>query len=137
MRAGFLAQREHATSLTNAQVLPVDGTGTPTSDQPIGIVNGADQVGWLYGIYLQDEWKLTPTVTLNYGARFDAIDGNTQENQLSPRINVVWQPNPILTAHAGLRALLHAAAAGPGEQRRHRLDDRHDGRARRCCRTIR
>ncbi len=101
LRAGFLVQREHATSFTNAQVLPVDGTGTPTSDQPIGIVNGSDQVGWLYGIYLQDEWKLTPTVTLNYGVRFDAIDANTQENQLSPRINVVWQPNKILTAHVG------------------------------------
>jgi outer membrane receptor protein involved in Fe transport len=101
LRAGFLAQREHATSLTNAQVLPVDGTGTPTSDQAMNIVNGADQVGWLYGIYLQDEWKLASTVTLNYGARFDAVDGNTQENQLSPRVNVVWQPNPILTAHAG------------------------------------
>jgi outer membrane receptor protein involved in Fe transport len=101
LRAGFLAQREHATSLTNAQVLPVDSDGTPTSDQPMGIANGADQVGWTYGIYVQDEWKLTPTVTLNYGARFDAIDANTQENQLSPRLNVVWQPNPILTAHVG------------------------------------
>ncbi len=101
IRAGFLAQREHATSLTNAQVLPVDGAGSPTSDQPIGIVNGADQIGWLYGVYLQDEWKVTPTVTLNYGARFDAVDGGTQENQLSPRANIVWQPNKILTAHAG------------------------------------
>ena len=101
LRAGFLAQREHATSLTNAQVLPVDATGAPASDQAMNIVSGADQVGWLYGIYLQDEWKLTPTVTVNYGARFDAIDGNTQENQLSPRLNVVWQPNPILTAHVG------------------------------------
>jgi outer membrane receptor protein involved in Fe transport len=101
LRAGFLAQREHATISTNAQVLPVDNTGTPTSDQPIGIANGADQVGWLYGVYLQDEWKLTPTVTVNYGVRFDAVDGNTQENQLSPRLNLVWQPNAILTAHAG------------------------------------
>ena len=101
LRAGFLAQREHATSLTNAQVLPTDSDGTPTSEQPMGIVNGADQIGWTYGIYVQDEWKLTPTVTLNYGARFDAIDANTQENQLSPRVNVVWQPNSILTAHVG------------------------------------
>jgi len=101
LRSGFLVQREHATSLTNAQVLPVDGTGTPTTDQPIGITNGSDQIGWFYSVYLQDEWKLSPTVTVNYGLRFDALDGNTQENQLSPRINVVWQPNPILTAHAG------------------------------------
>jgi outer membrane receptor protein involved in Fe transport len=101
LRGGFLVQREHATVYNNAQVLPVDATGTPTTDQPIQIINGSDQVGWFYSVYLQDEWKLMPTVTLNYGLRFDALDGNTQENQLSPRINVVWQPNPILTAHAG------------------------------------
>jgi outer membrane receptor protein involved in Fe transport len=101
LRAGFLVQREHATSLTNAQVLPVDGTGAPTTDQPVGIAYGSDQVGWMYGLYLQDEWKLSPTVTVNFGLRFDAIDANTVENQLSPRVNVVWQPNDVLTAHAG------------------------------------
>ncbi len=101
LRAGFLIQRERATSLTNAQVLPVDTSGTVTSDQPLGIASGSDLVGWTYGIYLQDEWKVTPTVTVNYGLRFDAIDGSTQENQVSPRINVVWQPNDVLTAHAG------------------------------------
>lgn len=101
LRAGFLVQREHSTSLTNAQVLPVDASGTPTSETPLGIAYGSDTIGWQYGVYLQDEWKLTPKVTLNYGLRFDAIDANTQENQLSPRVNVVWQPNDILTAHAG------------------------------------
>lgn len=101
LRAGFLVQREHATSLTNGQVLPVDDTGMPTTDQPAGITFGSDIIGWAYGVYLQDEWKITPTVTINYGLRFDAINANTQENQVSPRINVVWQPNDILTAHAG------------------------------------
>lgn len=101
VRGGFLVQQEHATSLTNAQVLPVDGTGTPTTDQPIEATFGSDQIGWWYGLYLQDEWKLSPTVTVNFGARFDAINANTVENQLSPRLNVVWQPNDVITAHAG------------------------------------
>ena len=101
LRGGFLIQREHATSLTNAAVLPVDSTGAPTSTTPMGIAFGSDQVGWLYGVYLQDEWKITPKLTVNYGLRFDAIDQVTQENQLSPRINVVWQANDKLTAHAG------------------------------------
>ena len=57
-----------------------------------------------------------PTVTVNFGLRFDAINGTTQENQLSPRINVVWQPNEILTARIGYAALLHAAAARPGQR---------------------
>jgi outer membrane receptor protein involved in Fe transport len=101
LRGGFLVQRERATTQTNAQVLPVDDTGTPTTDVPQGILFGSDQVGWLYGVYLQDEWRVTPTVTINFGARFDAYSYTIAENQLSPRINVVWQPNDWLTAHAG------------------------------------
>ena len=42
-----------------------------------------------------------PTLTVNYGLRFDVIDGITQENQLSPRINVVWQPDDMRPLHAG------------------------------------
>src|SRR4029079_15630072 len=38
LRGAFLVQREHATDRTDAQVLPVDGTGTPTSTQPTGLV---------------------------------------------------------------------------------------------------
>ena len=79
----------------------MDNTGSPTTDQPNGVTYGSDQIGWMYGVYLQDEWTLSPTVTVNYGVRFDAIDANTQENQVSPRLNVVWQPNDYLTAHGG------------------------------------
>ena len=101
LRAGFLAQREHATTQTNGQVLAVDATGTPTTDVPNGILFGSDEVGWLYGVYLQDEWKLSPTVTINFGGRFDAYNYTIFEYQFSPRINAVWQPNGWLTAHAG------------------------------------
>ena len=103
LRAGFLVQRERATTQTNAQTLPVDDAGAPTTDVPQGILFGSDEVGWLYGLYVQDEWKVTPTVTINFGARFDAYNYSysASENQLSPRINVVWQPNDWLIAHAG------------------------------------
>jgi outer membrane receptor protein involved in Fe transport len=101
LRGGFLVQREHALQSTQAQALPVDDTGTPTSDQPVGFVTGGDNIGWLYGVYLQDEWKLTNSLTVNYGLRFDAVSIIAQENQLSPRINVVWQPDDMWTLHAG------------------------------------
>jgi outer membrane receptor protein involved in Fe transport len=101
LRGGFLVQRERVTSRTQAQALPVDANGDPTSEQPVGIVTGADNVGWMYGVYLQDEWKVTPKLTINYGLRFDAVSAIVPENQLSPRVNVVWQPNDILTAHVG------------------------------------
>ena len=101
LRGGFLAQRERVTSMTRSNVLPTDANGDPASDQPFGIVEGSDTVVWLYGLYLQDEWKATSTVTVNFGARFDAFTADTAENQLSPRVNVVWEPNDVLTAHVG------------------------------------
>ena len=86
------------------------------SDQPIGFTDGSDLIGWTYSVYLQDEWRVVPTVTVNFGLRFDAINGATQENQLSPRINVVWQPSDDVHRPRRLFALLHAAAAHPGQR---------------------
>lgn len=101
LRGGFLVQRERVTSFSQANALPVDENGDPSSDQPVGFADGNDLVGWTYSVYLQDEWKVIPKVTVNFGARFDAISAATTENQLSPRVNVVWEPTPEITLRAG------------------------------------
>jgi outer membrane receptor protein involved in Fe transport len=108
LRGGFLVQRERATSFTNGNTLPLvpSDPDDPTSelvpsDQAIGFTDGSDLIGWTYSVYLQDEWRIVPTVTVNFGLRFDAINGSTTENQLSPRVNVVWQPSPMFTFRAG------------------------------------
>ena len=80
-------------------------------DQTVGITDGADLTGWTYSVYLQDEWKVLPTLTVNFGLRFDAITGTISENQLSPRINVVWEPTPEITPARRLCPLLRPAAA--------------------------
>jgi outer membrane receptor protein involved in Fe transport len=54
-----------------------------------------------YSGYLQDEWRILPTVTLNYGARYDVLRAFTDAQQLSPRVNAVWQPDADTTFHAG------------------------------------
>ena len=38
---------------------------------------------------------------INFGARFDGVDEFTNENQVSPRVNVVWKPTSTTTIHAG------------------------------------
>jgi outer membrane receptor protein involved in Fe transport len=50
-----------------------------------------------FGIYLQDEWRAGPRLTLNAGLRYDlqfleTID--TDANNLSPRAGFVWAPAP-------------------------------------------
>jgi outer membrane receptor protein involved in Fe transport len=108
VRGGFLVQRERATSFTQGNTLPLvpSDPADPTSDlvpsdQPLGFTDGSDLTGWTYSVYLQDEWRIVPTVTVNFGLRFDAINGATQENQFSPRINVVWQPDEMFTFRVG------------------------------------
>jgi len=51
---------------------------------------------------LQDEWKILPQVTINYGARFDEYYASfLKANQPSPRVNVIYQPTDWTTLHAG------------------------------------
>ena len=57
--------------------------------------------GYTYSVYLQDEWQLLPSVTLNVGLRLDGYDAFRSEWQLSPRVNVVWRPTSTTTVHAG------------------------------------
>lgn len=107
VRGGFLVQRERVTSFAQANALPLitdptDPDAEPTpGQQPVGITDGSELVGWTYSVYLQDEWKVTPGLTVNFGARFDAISGVTSENQISPRVNVVWEPTPEISLRAG------------------------------------
>jgi outer membrane receptor protein involved in Fe transport len=101
LRAGFSVQGESTSSGTSSHVLPVDGTGMQFGDMPLIIGDGSYKAGGLYGLYVQDEWRILPTVTINFGARFDIVDEFTHESQISPRVNVVWKPTETTTVHAG------------------------------------
>jgi outer membrane receptor protein involved in Fe transport len=101
VRSGFYIQRERSPFSTTSNVLPVDQNGVQTSDVPIAIFDSGSKTGWIYSYYLQDEWKIVPTVTMNFGARYDQFAEYLSERQLSPRVNVVWQPSDATTLHAG------------------------------------
>jgi outer membrane receptor protein involved in Fe transport len=101
LRAGFQFEVDSTNVSTESQVLPENAAGVPTSTTPEQIDQGSQKAGTLYGFYLQDEWKILPHVTLNYGARFDGVNEYTSGYQLSPRVNVVWTPTDTTTLHAG------------------------------------
>jgi len=92
---------DRATSNTSSLVLPTDAAGFQTSDVPEKILDDGGKTAWTYSVYLQDEWKLFDQLTVNYGGRFDLVDAFTHENQLSPRLNLVWTPTETTTVHAG------------------------------------
>jgi outer membrane receptor protein involved in Fe transport len=101
LRGGFLGEVETTAFDTTSFVLPVDSTGAQTSNVPLSIVDNGTRTGGLYGIYLQDEWRILPALTLNYGFRFDGVNEFTNENQVSPRANAVWKATDTTTVHAG------------------------------------
>src|SRR2546427_1198962 len=87
LRGGFLVTEQHATVGTATLVFPVDANGNQTSDVPLRVVDNSGKYGYLYGLYLQDEWKPFEQLTINFGGRFDIVDAFSHENQLSPRAN--------------------------------------------------
>jgi outer membrane receptor protein involved in Fe transport len=105
LRGGLLVSSEHVTARINSDVL--DQTGADILGNPIFATNttanaaDTEKMSFSYSAYLQDEWKVLPRVTVNYGARADLVNGYTMGGQVSPRLNGVWQATPTTTFHAG------------------------------------
>src|SRR6185437_2815 len=101
LRAGLFFSAERTISQLTSDVFLVDNTGGQLNDTPVRIYQQNGKTGYQYGIYLQDEWTLSDEVTLNFGGRFDIVNAYTNENQITPRINLVWKPDSDTTFHIG------------------------------------
>ncbi len=101
LRGGVMVVDELLTSDTTTTVFPVDSAGNETGPAfPITDDNHSQAV--FAGTYLQDEWKLTPKLTLNYGGRFDVFTSSfDNEYQFSPRVNTIYKATDATTLHAG------------------------------------
>ena len=119
IRFGFLGQEDDLLSTTTSLVLatasggPLKAVPNPNplcrdpsqtcqiSDVPLTIADNGSKHAWAYGVYAQDEWKLFSTLTLNYGVRYDQYKAFNAENQISPRVNLVWKPDDATAIHMG------------------------------------
>ena len=101
LRGGLMVLGESVAQDSTSTVFPVDGAGNPTGPA-FPIVNNNTIYGVFSGIYLQDEWKITDKLTANYGGRFDVFNSSfDNENQFSPRVNLVYKLTDSTTLHAG------------------------------------
>jgi outer membrane receptor protein involved in Fe transport len=101
LRGGFFFSTDRADTNSTSRVFPTDAGGNQASDTPFSLDDDAHLRSYLYGLYLQDEWKVLPEVTINGGVRVDYYDGFVQKYQVSPRLNVVYRPFETTTLHAG------------------------------------
>jgi outer membrane receptor protein involved in Fe transport len=101
LRGGASFLEEYVSADNSTTVFPVDAAGNasgPAQSIPLNTVSRAQ----FYDIYLQDEWKLLPRLTINFGGRFDVYSSSTDhENQFCPRINGVFKATDSTTLHAG------------------------------------
>ncbi|MDJ0447518.1 TonB-dependent receptor [Methylocystis sp. JR02] len=100
LRGGFTVSGEQSKVINSSLVFPLDADGNP-GNTPIGAYDPNVKLGWLAGVYAQDEWKLTDKLTLNGGLRFDQMWQFVTANQLSPRVSLTFKPVEDTTFHVG------------------------------------
>ncbi|HXZ42086.1 MAG TPA: TonB-dependent receptor [Terriglobales bacterium] len=91
---------------------PLNGGGFPnspwTNAYPPSFFNNYSRVidhGY-WGVFAQDQWKLTPKLTLNYGLRWDVETGlsqfvNNDYNEFQPRVGLAYAPTSNTVIRAG------------------------------------
>jgi outer membrane receptor protein involved in Fe transport len=101
LRAGYMITAEKTDVSNISTVLPVDPVSGSISPTPFTVSDTNSLLGWNLGAYVQDEWKLTNQLTLNYGVRFDQLYQFVDANQFSPRAALVYKPFDGTAFHAG------------------------------------
>jgi outer membrane receptor protein involved in Fe transport len=101
LRSGLYFSAENLKNNNDVLTFPGDSSGNQTSDIPISFSDNGSKTAYLYSLYLQDEWKATDKLTVNYGARADRVDAYVTGSQLSPRLGAVYQATAATTLHAG------------------------------------
>ncbi len=101
LRAGWTVSIEETRVEDRALVLPLDAAGEPLPT-PMTVDDSAAKTGWTAGGYVQDEWRLTPTLTLNSGLRLDRMSQFVAAGQVSPRMALIYSPAVGTTLHAGV-----------------------------------
>lgn len=101
LRAGFGFSVEQTKVGNLSTVLPLDPNGNPLPT-PVTIDDYTSKLGWNLGGYVQDEWMISPDLTLNTGVRFDQMEQFVSANQFSPRVVLVYKPFTDTSVHAGI-----------------------------------
>jgi TonB dependent receptor-like, beta-barrel/Carboxypeptidase regulatory-like domain len=102
IQTGFYFGEYGVESDNTSEVFPVNTKGVQIPPYvPFPIISNLNKINFLYGLYIQDAWQITPRLSINFGSRWDRADGFVNDSQFSPTINFVFRALPGTTLHAG------------------------------------
>ena len=99
--AGFYFGAYDVTADDSSLVFPVDASGNQTSDIPVRVVNNAQAMNTVSGVYVNDLWNVTSWLRANFGLRWDRLTGFTDGSAVDPTINLTWTPSAGTDIHGG------------------------------------
>ncbi len=100
LRMGMFGNSDNIQSDNSSTVYDVSGGVAIGSPYTI-VDNNSKNGNTLFGVYLQDEWKATDKLTVNYGGRYDHVNAYVNEQQFSPRLGLVYKSSDQTTWHTG------------------------------------
>jgi outer membrane receptor protein involved in Fe transport len=101
IRAGFVVSGEQVFVGNTSLVEPCTICDGSDNGPPEPVIDNVSKIGWLMGVYAQDEWKITDQIIINGGVRFDQMYQFVDANQFSPRVSVTYKPVDTTVFHAG------------------------------------
>ena len=104
--AGFYVGAYDVENSDDSLVFPADAAGQQTSDVPLRVSTASSATNVVSSLYLSDLWRLNPAFSVDLGLRGDHLTGYTHAQQLSPRLNLAYRPDPMATLHAGVARYL-------------------------------
>jgi outer membrane receptor protein involved in Fe transport len=99
-RVGFFATDTRIIDNQKNLVFSADENGQ-TNDSPFGVNDKSKINTQLYSLYAQNEYKPIDKLTLNGGFRYDKVNSQLDDNQLSPRFNAVYEFTKKFKIHSG------------------------------------
>ena len=99
--AGFYFGAYDVTADDSSLVFPVDAAGNQASNIPVRIVNNAEAMNTVSGIYVNDLWNIDSQLRANFGLRWDRLTGFSHGDAIDPTINITWTLAPDTDVHAG------------------------------------
>src|SRR5690349_18968073 len=91
-----LTLRLQAQGLTPAQIRAAGGGAASfsiNSGVPLADVEQTD-----YGLFLQDDWRVRPNITLSYGLRYETQSNANSKYDFGPRLALAWSPGAANSA---------------------------------------